>query len=127
MFPDEIIMISGDMPVLSFDNDRVSVYPSPWNGKEGIKNDVSGELGGIVILGQDNVNSMTQADTAKAILTLFQQFMIFPTNDTEIHHLAGIVEKLMKTIPIWYYANDGSESSTRILREMLLRYQIKEG
>ena len=41
MFPDEITMISGDMPVLERREDgTVWAHPSPWNGKEKIGEEV---------------------------------------------------------------------------------------
>lgn len=126
LFPDEIEMISGDMPVLDFRTDKIIVHPSPWNGKENIGSSVSGELGGIVILKQGSDNRIKDTDTEEGILTLFRQFTALPETATQIHALAGMVERIMADVPIWSFTNTGTDTSTCILRESLLEYSTEE-
>ena len=52
----EILMISGDIPVLELREDGIWVHPSPWNGKEAIGSLHSAPLGGIVLLEQGKEN-----------------------------------------------------------------------
>ena len=53
LFPGEIRMISGDMPILEARGDgSVWVHPSSWNGKERLFGASAAPLGGIVFLEQ---------------------------------------------------------------------------
>lgn len=121
LFSNEITMISGDMPVLDFRGKSVIVHPSFWNGKEGMKSDLSGELGGIVILEQGTANSIERPDIAEAITVMFQQFAVIPINAEEIFQISEMIEKLIQLIPVWKFTNDGSDRSTGMLRSVLLR------
>ena len=126
IFPDEIVMISGDMPVLDFRSDKIFVHPSPWNGKEGMYGNDSAELGGIVILKQKEYNTVEYAEMRYSIQLLYRQFAFYPKNEEEIHSIAGMVQRMIEEVPIWISANDGSEDSTRLLRDTLLVYLEKE-
>ena len=126
VFPNEISMISGDMPVLDFRGDCIFVHPSPWNGKEGIYGTVSAELGGIVILKQADYNTVENTETKYGIQTLYRQYAIYPENEKEIHSIAALVQRMMEEIPVWICANNGSEESTCLLRDTLLEYLKKE-
>ena len=125
LYPNEITMISGDMPLLDFREDKICVHPSPWNGKEGIKSTISAELGGIVILNQADYNTIEQAEMFDSIPILYHQFPIIPRKEKDIHLIAGMVQRTIEEIPIWILSNDGSEDSTRMLRETLLK-QLEE-
>ncbi len=124
LFPEEITMISGDMPLLDFRGERILVHPSPWNGKERIGNELSGELGGIVFLNQDKENSMKEAELRESISRLFSQFTLMPENEEEILFLSSMVERIEKKIPLWVFSNDGSERSTMYLHEKLNGYLL---
>ena len=60
------------------------------------------------------------------IQVLFRQFAIYPEEEKEIHSIAGMVQRMIKEVPILVMANDGSEDSTRLLRKTLLQYTEKE-
>ncbi len=122
IFPGEIAMISGDMPLIDFRGDKILVHPSPWNGKEGIRNNISAELGGIVILKQADYNTIEHTEIKSSIMSLFRQFMIIPRKEEYIHFVAGMLQRMIEEIPIWTFMNDGSEESTRVLRNALMKH-----
>ncbi len=126
IFPDEITMISGDMPLLDFRKDKIYVHASPWNGKEKIGSMLSAELGGIVVLKQGSCNSIKRSEIIDSIHSLFRQFTVILKKEDEIQTVAKMVEMLIEKVPIWIYENDGSEDSTRLLRETLLLNAEKE-
>ncbi len=84
LFSDKLVMISGDMPVLEYNDDVIIVHSSPWNGKEKIGNYISKELGGIVLLKQYLFNHMEHADLYSSITSLFKYFMVIPDNENQI-------------------------------------------
>ena len=120
-YPDEITMISGDMPILSFE-DKIIVHPSAWNGKEKISNNFSAPLGGIVLLKKERSNVLEYADINEKIITVFSQFAMIPRNEVEINTIAGMTERLIESVPIWQFKNDGTEGSTELLRNRIMTY-----
>ena len=125
-YPDEIQMISGDMPIIEISGECIRVHPSPWNGKERIGNYLSAELGGIVILNQDSTNHISRSDTLYSVLTLLQQFAVFPRSEKEIFAMSDMVEKIVNRTPIWKFSNTGTKESTAMLRGTLMKYLEKE-
>ena len=125
-FPNEISMISGDMPVLDFNGNKILVHPSPWNGKERIRGKASAELGGIIFLEQNIQNSIEYNGVNDSIISLFHQFSVFPENEEEICALAKMVQNIIENVPVWIFSNDGSSNSSVLLRKTILECVEKE-
>ena len=121
LFPDEISMINGDMPVLERREDgSIWVHPSPWSGKERLGSKVSAPVDGIVLLKQDHVNSISALLPGEALMPLFQQFLVRPDTENQIRALSRIMDQLLRTIPVWIFHNTGDDSSTIMLRDTLM-------
>lgn len=120
LFPDEITMISGDMPVLeNRDDGTIWVYPTSWNGKESIGNKISAPLGGIVYLEQGKENSLTVLPARDGMIPLFSQFIVIPETVEEIKSLTLIMERMFSSYPVMKYVNLGNDDSTVLLRDMI--------
>lgn len=123
LFPGETAMICGDMPVLEGrDDGDLWVHPSPWNGKEHLGSRfLSAPLGGIVRLEQKEENFIYPLPVCDAIPVLFRQFMVKPDTGPEILSLAGLVDRILHSAPVWLFQNRGDDESTVLLRETLMR------
>ena len=121
LFPRELTMINGDMPVLERRNDGSSIWahPSPWNGKERFGSKTSAPIAGIVLLEQDQVNSISILSPQEALLPLIQQFIVRPDTEEQISALSRIMDQLLRNVPVWKFNNIGDDSSTIILRDVL--------
>ena len=120
LFPGEITMISGDMPILEARNDgTVCVHPSPWNGKEKIGHMIHAPLGGIILLEQGDENIISPLSPEEAVIPLFMQFIVRPDTEEEIRSLAGILDLMLRTVPVWKLVNRGDRDSTVLLRETI--------
>ena len=121
VFPDEIVMISGDMPALVLEKDGcISVHPSPWNGKEHLGNHVSAPLGGIVFLEKGTENRIDPFDPQEAVMPLYEQFMVMPDTEDEIRSLMRLLTGMMEGFPIIKLTNSGDDASTILLREWMV-------
>ena len=107
MHSEEISIISGDMPMLDFRNDRIIVHPSPWNGKESIKGTIPADLGGIIILNQNTDISIEKAKRNESIVSLFKQFAIILNSKKEVDTIAKMTQRIIEEVPIWIFENDG--------------------
>lgn len=120
LFPGEIQMISGDMPILEAKEDgSVWVYPSSWNGKENIYGSPAAPLGGLVYLEQGAEDRMLSFPPRDAVLPLLKQFMVLPETEEEILQLASLLESVLQAAPCRKFVNLGGDESTRLLRETL--------
>ena len=117
LFPGEITMISGDMPVLTPQEDgSILVSGTSWNGKECIGSKQMAPLGGIALLEQAGENILSQMKPKDCILPFFNQFIVRPETEGEIRSLACLMEKLLTAAPVWKLRNKGDDDSTRMLR-----------
>ena len=123
LFPGEITMISGDMPVLESRMDgSIWIYPTSWNGKENVGNRINGQAGGIVLLEQGDENRITRLSASEAVLPIIEQFLVRPETEPQVYALAGIADCVLRNLPVWKMVNTGDDSSTRLLRDTLLRF-----
>lgn len=119
LYPTEITMICGDMPVLELKREGVWVHSSNWNGKEGVGSFCSAPLGGIVLLEQGKENRIARMSAREAIPPLLCQFAA--AFDTEEHILAAceLLDGMLSSVPAWKYVNLGDEASTELLRRTI--------
>ena len=122
LFPGEVQMICGDMPVLEGREDgSVWVHSSPWNGKEQMGNrSLSAPLGGIVRLEQKEENIIYPLPICDAIPVLFRQFMVRPETEAELLSLSRLLEQILQYAPVWFFQNRGNDESTTLLRQTIL-------
>ena len=121
LFPGEITMISGDMPVLERREDgSVWAHPTSWNGKENIGNRICAPVGGIVLLQQGKENRIAPLSARDAILPFFNQFIVRPETEEQIHALARLMDQMLQNVPCFKLVNQGEDASTILLRETLL-------
>ena len=120
LFPGEITMISGDMPVLERREDgSVWAHPSPWNGKEKIQNSISAPVCGIVLLSQGEENAISPLTPGDAVMPFFDQFVVRPETEEQIYALARLMDQILRNIPCYKLVNRGDDASTMLLRETL--------
>ena len=120
LFPGEITMISGDMPVLEAREDgSVWVHPSSWNGKEDLRSRRSAPLGGLILLEQGRENRIAPLSPADAVAPVYKQFVALPDTEEEILRLTRLEDRLLRAAPAWKLVNLGDEASTLLLRSTL--------
>lgn len=120
LYPGEITMISGDMPVLEKKNDgTVWVHPTSWNGKENVGNKIIGQAGGIVLLEQGAENRIDRLSAYDAVLPVLKQFLVRPETEAQIRSLAEITDQVLRGVPVWKMTNTGDLESTMLLRQTL--------
>ena len=122
LHPEEITIISGDMPVIEQrDDGRVWVHPSAWNGKENIATLNSAPLGGLVLLEQGKENRMEPLSPREAIQPLMKQMMAIPGDEDEVRAVTSLLEALLRAVPCRKMINLGDDASTELLRQTWIR------
>ena len=121
LFGGEVSIINGDKPVLSFENDTITVHPSPWNGKEGIGQQISAQLGGIVMLRQSGKNSIERVSAKDAAGALFIQFLFSRSIPDDVRKVCRMEERMLRNIPVWRLENRGDADSARLCHDTLAK------
>ncbi len=116
LFPGEITMISGDMPVIELRKDAFWIHPSPWNGKERVCSRLSAPLGGLVLLSQEGENRMERVTEKEMILPVLIHLLARPEEEWEARAIARIVDGMLRNAACWKLANKGDDDSTALLR-----------
>ena len=120
LFPGEVEMICGDMPVLEQREDgSIWVHPTHWNGKESIGSHASARLGGIVVLEQAGENRMDRLTAHEALVPVVNQFCAAPETEEEIRTMFGMLDRMLGDHPVWKLRNLGDDASTLLLRESI--------
>lgn len=118
-YPDEIEIISGDNPVLSFVDNRIIVYPSPWNGKENWHSSDTGILNGIVMLEQSGQNRYCALTPSQVVIPVYREIDTYAKTEEQIHLVAEMERKLIRTVPIFRFENTGDPESSEFLYRCL--------
>ncbi|MBQ2689096.1 MAG: hypothetical protein IJG05_03360 [Solobacterium sp.] len=123
LFPDQIDIVSGDYPITSFEGEGITVYPSPWNGKENWGSMQTGKLRRIIHLEQGKQNLLSPVSPKDAVIRVYHQINTYAETEEQIHFLAKLEEQLITSVPIWNYQNTGDNESSRILYAHIMKEQ----
>lgn len=72
-FGSDVRMINDDKPLLHVSTDKITVYGTPFAGKEGLQENISAPVKGIVILHQSGENSIRRLSSQEAYPLLLNQ------------------------------------------------------
>ncbi len=113
--PEEFSVINGDKPVLEWTDSGVTVHPSPWNGKEGLRGAEAAPLAAIYFLRRTEHNAVEPCKDKDAGLLAFP--MVFQSFSCErvIREAAAITEKLVKSCPCFFFDSRDIEPSSELL------------
>ena len=123
LYGEEVQIINGDKPVLAFDHGDITVYPSPWNGKEGMGQQISAPLGGIILLRQSNRNRIRQVSAAEAAGAVFVQFLFNRKTAEDVRMVCRLEEIMLRQTPVWLLENCGDTASAVLCRNTLMEAQ----
>ena len=123
LYGDEVQIINGDKPLLAFEAGGITVYPSPWNGKEGMGQQISAPLGGIILLRQSSGNRIRQISAAEAAGLVFVQFLFSRKTAEDVRAVCRLEEMLLRQTPVWLLENRGDAASAALCRDTLMEAQ----
>lgn len=115
----DVQIINGDKPVLAFDGESITVWPSPWNGKEGMGQRISAPLGGVVLLRQSGENRIHRLRADEAVGAVFAQFLFSRAGAEDVRAVCRMEDRLLRQTPVWLLENRGDAASAALLRETL--------
>lgn len=123
LFKEEIDILNGDKPILDFtDAGRIQIRQSPWMGKERLYSHRSATLNGIIVLSQSKTNNIQRMSPTDAGIYFLGQFFYNALTPNQIEIVCQMSDRLVRTLPVWYFQNDGTVDSSRLLYDTLIEY-----
>jgi len=96
---DRVQILNGDKPLLRLKNGIVTVYGSPWRGKEQLGFNGSAPLGGIYILRRGTQNQVTGIDPVGALAELLGA-TVYPPDEAGTDQLLTFLQQLTDRDPV---------------------------
>ncbi len=117
-FGDEVRVINGDKPLLTFAADKLLVYGSPWQGKERLGCNASAPVKALCFLEQSHENWLVRISAEQAMERLVHQVLI-PGDAEGMERLLALVERILTSIPCYVLHCRPDEQAARIAWEGL--------
>ena len=92
-------VVNGDKPLIHIGG-KITVYGTPWAGKEGMQKNVGVKLCGIVFLERGKENRIERIAFPQALPTLVQQ-SYRPNDKVALEKTLGLIGKLGGSIPLY--------------------------
>lgn len=121
--PGEFSVICGDRPVLEFQNERILVHPSVWNGKEGWRGADAAPLAGVILLTRGKENKLSPLPEVYAAVSLFPMLFFSGWDVERIKQAADYATRLIRAVPRWLLQTYQVPDSTRLLLETVFPAQ----
>lgn len=119
LYGEEVHILNGDKPVLEIRDEAVFVRPSPWCGKERMKQMCSAPLEGIIYLRQADENRIEPMEAKRAAQYIFEQVLFSAPDGETVDAAAKLTEKLIDSVKLWQMDNKGDEASATLCHDTL--------
>lgn len=99
-FGSRAVMINGDKPLLHVTNEGVTVYGTPWDGKEHLSRNVACPLKAVCILARSETNHIESISKQEALPMLCQQ-CYRPARPDALKKTLMLVDRLGNSVPLY--------------------------
>lgn len=110
---DRALIINDDKPAICFIDNQFYVYGTPWSGKSDKNIDIKVPLHSIIFIEQAKENWINKIDTRQAIKLILEQ-TLRPKDVEKMDGLLVLLDKLLKTIPIYKMGCDISKNAVEL-------------
>ena len=114
---DAVTILNGDKPILHVREDGVTVYGSPWAGKEGWQTNTSAPLKAICLLDRGPENTIEPIPAAEHLPRLLRQ-MYRPVNPAAAAQTLTLLDRLAR-VPLYHLRCTISEEAARLSYETM--------
>ena len=116
-------VVNGDKPLI-YVGEKVTVYGTPWAGKEGMQKNVGVELAGIVFLERGIKNHIKRESFSKSLPTLVQQ-SYRSVNKADLEKTLNLLGRLGIKIPLYRLSCNMDKEAALTAYEVLSHDSIK--
>lgn len=122
---DRMTVINGDKPICRFsENGQLMVFGTPWNGKENWGTNVCAPMKALCLLERGNENAVFPVEASNVFGELCGHFHLTDPEKIDLPKLFELVERMMKTIPIYRLKCRKDASAAELAIRILLHEDV---
>ena len=122
---DSFKYINDDKPLLKVNDEEVTIYSSPWNGKERRGNNISAPLKAIIFLNRSETNTFRKIDNKEEIYIRMLSQIYLPKEKSKREKALNIADKLLKKINFYEINVNKDIESAKMTYEGIIKNEIK--
>ena len=122
---DDFIYINDDKPMLKVEDNNVTVYGTPWNGKERISNDVSAPLRAIMFLSRGATNTYRKIVNKEEIYIKMISQIYLPKEKSKREKALKVADQLLKNVNFYEINVTKDLESAKMTYEEIIKNEIK--
>ena len=122
---DSFKYINDDKPLLKVNDEEVTIYSSPWNGKERRGNDISAPLKAVIFLNRSETNTFKKIDNKEEIYIRLLSQIYLPKEKSKREKALKIADKLLKKINFYEINVNKDIESAKMTYEGIIKNEIK--
>lgn len=117
-------IINGDKPLIKISSERITVYGTPWNGKEGWGENTHADIAGICFLSRGADNKIYRISGGEAMPLLYRQTFKTSTADELSRVMSSIVE-ISQRIPLYRLECNISQEAAELSYNTMSKGEIQ--
>ena len=122
---DSFKYINDDKPLLKVNDEEVTIYSSPWNGKERRGNNISAPLKAVLFLNRSETNTFKKIDNKEENYIRLLSQIYLPKEKSKREKALKIVDKLLKKINFYEINVNKDIESAKMTYEGIIKNEIK--
>ena len=123
---DSFKYINDDKPLLKVNDEEVTIYSSPWNGKERRGNNISTPLKAIIFLNRGETNTFRKIDNKEEIYIRMLSQIYLPKEKSKREKALKIADLLLKKINFYEINVNKDIESAKMTYEGIIRPLIND-
>lgn len=123
-FKDQVDIINGDKPIVSIEN-SISVFGTPWAGKENWHKNRQAPLKAICLLKQAKYNRINKVNPQGYLPELLRQVYL-PINRTSLKQTLELFDSLVKSVPIYLLECNISQEAVMTAYNAIIEENLHE-
>ena len=117
--------INDDKPLLEVKDNKVTVYSSPWNGKERRGNNISAPLKAIIFLNRGESNTFRKIINKEELYIKMLSQIYLPKEKSKREKALNIADKLLKNVNFYEINVTKEIESAKMTYEEIIKNEIK--
>ena len=118
---DSFKYINDDKPLLKVEDNNVTIYSSPWNGKERRGNNISAPLRAIIFLNRGETNSLRKIKNKEEIYIRMLSQIYLPKEKSKREKALKIADLLLKNVNFYEINVNKDLESAKMTYEQIIR------
>ena len=121
----EFEYINDDKPLLEVKDNEITLYSSPWNGKERRGNNIHAPLKSVIFLNRGITNTYRKLDNKEEIYFKLLSQVYLPKEKSKREKALKIIDILLKRINFYEINVNTDISSAQMTSERIIKNEIK--